>query len=104
MSWRPRELTTREIEEWHEALKVMTTRRHGMRDFSLSSDIVSALRNAGAQVIVLDWPCELLVRKSGRILLFALEGPKPDKQWEFLRDWEVPRVSTPAQALELLGE
>jgi len=70
--------------------------------------IIEALEAVGAQVEQIDYPCDLIVRYRGGLTLLEVdrankyEKRKP-KQAAFLRDWCVPKVKTPAQALAAIG-
>lgn len=72
--------------------------------------IIRALEQVGAQVEQMKEPCDLLVRFRSRV--FALEvqggkrtgtGKRKEKQLTFLRDWEIPIVQTPDEALRAIG-
>lgn len=87
----------------------MSLNRYAAKVDKSQPGIVKALEKAGAQVWVIGWPCDLLVRR-GR-LWFTMEcktpGAKPrkdqEKQQEFLRDTQTPVVHTPEEALRVVG-
>lgn len=69
---------------------------------------MEALRAVGAQVEFLDYPCDLLVRFRGVVRVLEVDGitrnrKRAEAQLKFLREWEVPRVKTPEQALTAIG-
>lgn len=72
------------------------------------SEIVEALRKAGAQVEYLSLPCDLLVRFRGVVQVLEVDGitknrKRAQKQLDFIREWSVPLVKTPEQALRAIG-
>lgn len=86
----------------------MTIKRWAAKRDEAEPPIVVALREAGALVELLDYPCDLLVRFRGRPHLLEVEGVNPyrkrsKEQLEFLLAWEVPRVKTKEQALAAIG-
>lgn len=77
------------------------------------SDIVKALRKAGASVFIMDHPADLLVGLPGITLLVECKitqrkgwaSEKTDKQKKFLETWkgQYAIVYTPDEALELIA-
>lgn len=86
----------------------VTIKRWASKRDEKEPPIVDALRAAGALVERLDYPCDLLVRFRGRHYLLEVEGVNPyrkraKKQLDFIREWQVPLVKTPEQALAAIG-
>lgn len=86
----------------------MTIKRWAAKKDANSADIVAALRKAGCQVAILDWPCDLVVKRADMFFLVEIDGVtkyrrRADKQLEFLATWNIPRVKTPEEALLAVG-
>lgn len=86
----------------------MTIKRWATKRDETEPPIVTALRQVGAQVEHLDHPCDLVVRFRGRVFLLEVDGitrnrRRKEKQLKFLREWEVPLVKIPEQALKAIG-
>lgn len=80
----------------------------GKRRDETEPDIVTALEGIGAKVERLDQPCDLLVNFRGALHLLEVDGiskyrKRDQKQLEFLRDWQVPLVRTPEEAIRAVG-
>lgn len=86
----------------------VTIKRWASKRDATEGDIVEALRDAGAQVEYLDTPCDLLVRYRGIVCVLEVDGitrnrKRKAEQLKFLREWGVPLVKTPEQALKAIG-
>ena len=83
-------------------------RRAAKRDTS-EPDIIEALLRVGAQVARLTQPVDLAVRFRGRLYLLECKTPgksldkRQQTQAEFCREWEIPYVKTPEEALKAIG-
>lgn len=80
----------------------------GKRRDATEVEIVYALKVAGAKVERLDRPVDLLVRYGDRVFLLECDGitknrKREQKQLDFIALWDVPRVTTPEQALKAIG-
>lgn len=82
--------------------------RYAKRKDANQYEIVKALRIAGALVRVQDFP-DLMAKYRGEVRLLEVGNPankyrkRSDAQLRFLRDWEIPIVQTPMEALLAIG-
>lgn len=87
----------------------MKYRGHDAKRDLNEKQIVKDLKKVGAKVHRLAKPCDLLVRFGFRLYLIEVSNPeypnrKRDKeQLEFLKDWDVPMVTTSDEALRIIG-
>jgi hypothetical protein len=87
--------------------------RYAARVDASQDAIVSALRAAGASVVLIKWPTDALVGYCGQTLIMEFKTPgtaygkKPNKnQREFMATWKggpVSMVDGPEAALRALG-
>lgn len=86
----------------------MSINRFAARRDQNELGIVAALREVGAKVRVQDFP-DLLVLFRNRHYVIEVSNPqnryrqRSDKQREFLREFEVPIVTTAEEALVAIG-
>jgi hypothetical protein len=71
-------------------------------------DIVEALEAVGAEVFRISQPCDLLVRYVKSTFLIEVTGitqyrKRDEKQAQTLKDWDIPIVKTPEEALQVIG-
>jgi len=72
------------------------------------AEIVKALRYVGCQVFHIGRPCDLLVRRAGRLWLIDCDGvtkhrQRDRKQLEAFAQWGVVLVKTPQEALHAVA-
>ena len=84
--------------------------RHAARVDANQTQIVSALRAAGARVWIIGLPVDLLVGHNGRLMLMEIKVPKKGRktalQTKFFEEWAdmpVSLVDGPEAALRHLG-
>ena len=83
--------------------------RYANKRDAAERSIIEALVAVGCKVEQLDYPCDLATQFRGRDKLLEVKTGrrKPDArqkaQQAFLRDWNIPVVRTPAEALLAIG-
>lgn len=82
-------------------------RRAAKRDAN-ERDVIAALEAIGAQVEQ-KLRTDLIVKFRGQIHLLEVDNPeskyrkRDQAQLDFLRDWQIPMVQTPEEALQAIG-
>jgi hypothetical protein len=84
-------------------------KRYAMRVDNTQTPIIAALRAIGVSVWIIGSPCDLLTYYRGRWLPMECKTGKKarkdqEKQTAFLMHYNVPRVTTPEQAIEAVSK
>lgn len=87
----------------------MTLNRYAKRRDHNEGPIVKELRQCGLQVRQQDFP-DLIIRRpsDGRLQLVEIDGvtrnrKRNPKQLKFLADWQIPRIKSTEEVLNLFG-